>query len=500
MDERYKKINQFLKYISSIAMNNLDFKLTEGAVYGELTRIGVTEYDRFYDVSDHFSTWINMFDEKKNIKAFNQENWKYFCQFTNLNNNSKRTAIKMYIPLTSAGILNGANILFNYLEKSNIHHTSKIGSHIRNDDIIVRVYTKEDALEVARFVNSDEYIKKNLINPNPFMLNDGNIAYATDANLSYSDQMSAYVFSYLYEASIKKELNNVNVDGLLNSIINTYNNVFINGDFEQIKNFEVFHRFDGNSKSQKIISMANAAEVTKLIIYSLNGENDLNRVMQVYDELNNHEYMKDLEQKISYNYDKMSSLTMVNSMKIDENEILREAVLTTLEKYGYEHTKKALAKFTLEGDSTGITRANNVRNNLEKNITSSKASEIINSICNSVNFDLYINYVLEKKALSYKEEILENACLTTLKKYNIKQLDVALKNAIKGNFIAFTNDDHCRENLINNINSKEIEVLMKDILIRNNIDNNMDIQIQFLNLMEAKLQERKTNNKNNIRL
>lgn len=500
MDERYQKINQFLKYISSIAIDNPDFKLTEGAVYGELTRIGVTEHDRFYDVSDYFSTWIDMFEKKENIQVINPENWKYFCQFNNFNNDSKRTPIKMYIPLTSVSILKGANILFNYLEKNNIYHASKISSHIRNDDIVVRVYTKEDALKVARFVNSDEYIKKNLIDPNPFMLNDGNIGYATDANLSYSDQMSSYIYSYLYESSIKKDLTNVNVEGLLNSIINTYNNVFINGNSEQIKNYEMFHRFDGIDKSQKITSMANAAEVTKLIIYSLNGENDLNRVMQVYDELNNHEYMNGLEQKISYNYDKISSLTTVNHNIIDENRILRDAVSATLEKYGYEHTKKALTKFVLEGDSTGITRTNDVRNNLQEYITSSKAREIINSTCNAVNFDLYINYVLEKKALAYKEETLENACLATLKKYNVKQLDAALKDAIKGNFIAFTNDDNRREILINNVNSKEIEVLMKDILIKNGLDNHMDIQKQFLNLMEAKLQECKTNNENNIRL
>lgn len=499
MDERYQKINKFLKYISSIAKANPDFKLTEGAIYGEITRIGVTEYDRSYGVSEYFPTWIEMFEKKENIKVFNQEKWKYFCQFTNPNNDSKRTSIKMYIPLTSTGILNGAYILFNYLEKNNIYHDSSIGSQIRNDDIVVKVYTKEDALKVAKFVNSDEFIKKHLIDPNPFMLNDGNIGYATDANLSYSDQMSAYIFSYLYESSMKNDLANVNVEGLLSSIMNTYNNVFIDGNSDGIKNYEISHRFDGYNKNQKITNMANAAEVTKLIIYSLNGENNLNRVMQVYDELNNQEYMRGLEQKISYNYDKISFQAMATPNLIDENIILRDAVSTTFDEYGYEHTKKALTKFVIQGDSTGITRTNNVRTNLEKYVTSSKAKDIINSTCKIVNFDLYINHVLAG-ALDIKDAVLENACLTTLEKYNSKQLETALKNAIKCDFINFTNDNNCRENLINNVNSKQIEVLMKDILIKNGIDNDMDIQKQFLNLMEFKLQECKTNSQNNIRL
>ena len=489
MNERYKRIDAFLNYIAQIAINNPNFQITEGTIYGELTRIGVTDTDRYYDINEIFEYWIDKFSSKENIDVVNSERWKYFCQFNNPSQEKCRTNYKLYVPLNSSGILRGTELLFNYLADNNIKHISKVGSKIRNDDIVVRVYNVEDATKVANFINSNEYIKNNLIDVNPFMLSDGNIGYAIDEDISYSDQISNYIYSYFCELANKNELSTINAQGLLNHIINIYNETFVKGEKDAMTQFEMINHFENFRQDVKVSRMANATEVAKLIIYSLNGENDLTRVKEIYDNLMNQNHMSQVEEHIKSNYERNNSLERQNEIteilpNVDKNEILMQAALQTLNKYGYEQAKKAIELYAIEGKANGITSDNGARQNLMNYVTSNEARQIINQTCNGINFSLYMNYVLGRQALEYKESILQSACLATLEKYNINQVDTALKNATTGNFQNFTNTNNGRTLLIENVNPTEIQPLMKDILIKNGIDNNRDIQEQFLNLLQ----------------
>lgn len=505
VNERYKKINDFLNYILNIAISNPNFEMTDGAIYGELTRIGVTNYDRYYDVNTNFQYWMDKFATKENINVFCSDRWNYFCQFTNLSDEKCRTNYKLYVPLKSSGILKGTEILFNYLAENDIKHVSKVGSKIRNDDVVIRVYNVEDATKVASFINSNEYIKANLIEPSPFMLSDGNIGYATDADISYSDQVSNYIYGYFCKLDNEQRLNDISAEGLLEYITESYDRVFVKGEKEAVSEYELINKMDGFDMNKKISKMANASEVTKLIIYSLDGTNDLTRVKTVYDELMDEDHMQKVEKHIKSNYLKEYDATKEDettdfAININKSEILMQAVLETLNKYGYEQAKGALELYAMEGKSNGITSNNGARQNLIAYVTSAEARQIINETCNGISFSLYMNFALNRQALEYKENILQNACFTTLEKYNIGQVRNALRNAITGNFKSFTNNNNVRKTLIENVVPTEIEPLMKDILIKNGIDNNRDIQEQFLSLLQFQMQEYKSNKKNNITL
>lgn len=503
MDNRQQRMDEFLQFLANVLIDNPDFDMNYNAVYANFVRIGCDYNEIKQPISGNFDYWINRFETIPNIDVFHTENFKYFCQFTNGNIVNERTHIKMYVPLKREYITEGANILFEFLARNNIQHHSKIGSEIRNDSIVLRMTSISDANIVAEFVNSHEYIKEGLIKANPFMLTDGNISYATDANLSYSNEFSKYISSYLKSLN-KSQLKNANSAGLLEYIQNQYNSVFINGNPADIATFEHEHKFADLQFQKRLYSMANATEVTKLIICSLNGENDLNRVGQIYEELMNPNHMQQVEEHISRNYQKIyrepteTIEIKSNETKVNKEEILRDVILLTLDKYGYEHTIRALERLYTSGEVSSITRDNGARDKV-KQLSNADIRKVMEDTTGKIDFRLYINTLVQNKTLRIKEDILENASMSTLGKYGVSQLFGALTRAKVGDFKAFTNDNSGRDLMLKNINKGEIEYLMQDILKSNGIINSQNIQTDFVSLIEKRLREYIANDKNNIK-
>ena len=168
--ERNEKIDLFLQGIAKIAKENpgIDFKSenVNDLVYRRLYHIGVDSKEYNVNLKDQkmpnyhgivrenrnchpesaFSYWINSFRRSK-TDVFVHDNWKYFCQFISEDKTAEKSNehLKVYIPLDSAHIGQGAQIIFQFLEDNNISHLSKIGKAIRFDDIVIRVGKMEDA-------------------------------------------------------------------------------------------------------------------------------------------------------------------------------------------------------------------------------------------------------------------------------------------------------------------------------------------------------------------
>ncbi len=51
--------------------------------------------------------------------------------------------IKLYIPLDARHIYRGVDQIFNFLSENDISHVSKVGSAIRNDDIVIRLENRK---------------------------------------------------------------------------------------------------------------------------------------------------------------------------------------------------------------------------------------------------------------------------------------------------------------------------------------------------------------------
>lgn len=165
---RTQRMDDFIKSIANIAQSDPILHISDRLVYHELL---VRDLEK-EEINKYFPYWIERFKNTPNIEVKNTEKWKYFCRFENeesINDFFLQDAIKMYIPLKAGYIYEGANLLFDFIANENIVHSSKIGSKVRRDDIVIRVYSLKDAQKIQKFVIENEYIRSGLIMPNPFL-------------------------------------------------------------------------------------------------------------------------------------------------------------------------------------------------------------------------------------------------------------------------------------------------------------------------------------------
>ena len=187
----------YLKYNNVYHYTQEDF---QKVVYRNLQIYGLPQIDdESRNIEPFFDQWINDF-KNSDTEVFQDENNPYFCRFIRDKNNSLQTVenpIKLYIPLDKSHIYNGANLIFNYLEKEDIAHESKISKLIRSDDIVIRVAKPTDAMKIMSFVKNNPYLKEGSLNPNPFFIQKDNIGFACDNNYSYNDEVAKHISKYI---------------------------------------------------------------------------------------------------------------------------------------------------------------------------------------------------------------------------------------------------------------------------------------------------------------
>ena len=138
----HKQSDDFLKGIAKdIKDNNYDFNHgLFNYIYHKLIFQGVNVEDRKRNLSDEgmFARWCRK--GRPNTNTFVSPTWTYFCQFISSDNRALRADnhIKVYIPLDADHIERGVNEIFDFLDKNNISHLSKVGQKIRFDDVVVR--------------------------------------------------------------------------------------------------------------------------------------------------------------------------------------------------------------------------------------------------------------------------------------------------------------------------------------------------------------------------
>lgn len=458
---RTQRMDNFLKYIASIAYYNPNLLINENMVYHQLIFYDIDEKDRDDNLNRYFPYWIDRYKFNNNIDVKNTKDWRYFCQFNNdssIENHFTNDAIKMYIPLKADYIYDSANQIFDFLSKENIVHSSKIGSKVRMDDLVIRVYNLADAQKIQKFIIENEYIKQGLVKPNPFALSDNLIAYASDGLISYNSEVSRHISDYINELKRNNTLGYASIDSFV-TYINTKKDLYRTGaGIDELKNIH---------KNPKKIT--NAIEVLDLISIALDGNKNIIDYIEHYNKVSN--VNNKLEQ--TENIKKYIAESYKNKI-----EIFYNAIMTTYEKYGKTQTVKALCLYLTEGNANGFTSSNNARNNismltnkdideicnkvLEKTLNSEKeVMELINNVVMSKSDTEEIPLVQEIQFNNY----LEKSCYDTIMVYGIIQTIEAIRYAIeKNSYNAFTRQNDARKNLkeniaVENINSIIIQTL-----------------------------------------
>ena len=484
MDSRQVRMDEFLKNIASIYHAG-------PSVYGTLIRNEITKYsNETKPIANIFSKWIEHFQSHPHIDVFISGEWKYFLQFTKetqvvKDNNFK--VIKIYVPLDLAHIEEGAKQLFEFIGSRGFCHVSKIGSDERMDNIVIRVVDRAAADEIAAFINSNSYIKKGLMKPNPFCLSDGNICFAADNFLSFNDVLSEYIEDYIRSYQGSPDIGLEHFSGFVTS---RYHSYFVDGERINVlannKRDNMSQYFEGDLNAL----LVNYQQVTELILKSLDSKSTLYDFAGHLDnlaaeQLSNEKYnnLKALQEKSEVvqpfvsGPDESEHLDMIPDV-----EILNNVIMTNYNKYGLQWVLRALTGFMNDGRLNGFSRDNDSRKKMNAFTQNQVYSLMKEQLGSEFNNATYLNDYIEKVTNTNEVDFLRKACLTTYQKYGFNHANGAIIKYLRDNNPkSFTNDDLARRNLISNVSYLEAKNKMIQFLASrgNMIEANNDPDIEI---------------------
>ena len=389
---KQNEINKFLAYINDFYNDN-DL-LTPKTIYSLL----VYYKGERREINKFFDSWINHFKNKRHIEVFNDPSWKYFCQFVNGGGEGSKM-IKLYIPLSYSHIEEGAKIIFEFLEKNNIEHASKIGSHLRNDNLVIRVNSMKDAKKIISFVKNNEYLQSGLLETNPFTYNQDGVGLALDGYRSFNDEVSKLLFAFFEE----RRRYGSKTPPTMNDFLN-----FVSLELQKTHDKEL------------------------LIIYKL-----------LYLNM----------RKSSFNLDDFEDITNDYQGNL---ELMIEGLMKTKMKYGNKQMMLALTGL-LSDDFRYVTNDFNMRNKMMRYLSPVQVKSMINRFCGynrdeKIKKDTIVASLTKicelENAVSTKHlYALKMAILETNKKYNLDYDSISYilkKFFITGKYNLFTRENNAR--------------------------------------------------------
>lgn len=382
MNEKMKRIDDFLKMLKEMSAQNLDFYFTKSHMYYLLTLLGLKEEEQRTNIEEYFNTWIDQFSFSENCHVFVDPYWEYFCQFISKECVSKSYLdyIKVYVPLDSKHIKLGATLIFDYLSRENIKHVSKIGKEIRFDDIVIRLVNKEDVQKLIDFINSNEYLKEGLIQANPFCFNKDGIGLAVDGRLSYNSTLATLITNYINGRKFSGKFSSVSAEDFYNFVEDYYNYVFSSEHGLKKLNED----FGVNEEGRFLLSaseIVNLKEIISLILKSKNPSFTFESYLSHFEEcISSLEKRKKEDEVINVmhgNYDNSHGYVS-EELRSKTNESLLRTIRIMCEKYPNEYgVVNAISNYVITGDEKYITSYRNLRETLVRSSFRSDMSFIL---------------------------------------------------------------------------------------------------------------------------
>lgn len=377
---RYDEMYVFINHILTIAKSNPNFHINSDIVYSELEKFTLPGKDfqspgKAKKVEHLFPKWIERFEGTKNIAVFNAYNWPYWCQFTN--KSQKDEFIKLYVPIDGDGLEDCVNLIFDFMAKHDMHHQSKVGKFLRNDNVVIRL-DKGDEKSLRMlidFITHNEKIQRHLNKTNPFLPNINGIGVMNETGITYNGELCEMISRYVNERR-----NNARLD--------------IQDFIKYIKE---------NTHKQEIYSAFEHATSSEPSYF-------------------------DAHENI-YGYVKRGL------SEAQKQTLLNDTLIATYEKYGMEQVMGALMKAIRNNDYGSFTNGTKgYRDLLRKHVSKEEIEKMISYNVHTIykrsytnlrdKLSAYCSYLLEDKMV-YK---LDEMCEVTLENRGID----FLKNAIEG--------------------------------------------------------------------
>lgn len=478
---RYNDMNNFLLMVSKFIKENpnLTQKERDNLIYKLLIRTNTSNEDVQRDFSNDgtFNRLIYYFKDKNNINAFVNPRYSYFCQFTNPKGlfNKTSEAIKIYVPQDGKHLEQSAKLIFDYLDKHNYCHVSKIARRVRFDNIVIRMKDKNEAKDLLNYIKNNKYINEGLIKPNPFTYSYNNIALACDRNMSYNSTVSSLINLYMKNIEERNAFDKVSIEDYINFVSIYYKFHFIkyNDIKETVTDFDIDGaHYNDTVSNEKIV---NVRDIIDLHLKSMDPSYTLEKYFADYEERLDINIVKEKAHKLKEERAKgiltiSEDIDEIDMLLFNSIELLKEKYKDRKPNYPFDVIQKYVNTF----DQKFITRDYNLRQTFVEKDFGKKLKEKLNLTGNNV-----ITYYYSKLD-QFNTHILNNAIYETYKKYQDEyerhKTDIdgftwvreALLDYIeRGRPKGFTRENNVRQDLINYLNPLTVSSIIDKSSQRN---------------------------------
>lgn len=456
---RYNDMNNFLLMVRDYMMENpqLSNEDRKNLIYRLMIEQGISKEDKNRDFTNDgtFNRLIYYFQNRQHIKAFVSPNWTYFCQFLNEKGQFNETAeaIKIYVPQDADHIEESAKLIFDFLEKNDFCHSSKIARKVRFDDIVIRMKSKDEANKLMDFIKNNKYIQEGLIKPNPFAFSHNNIAMACDKNMSYNSTVASLINIYMDYVRENNAYDSVSIEDYINfvNIYFRFHFVQYNDISDTITDFNLQGAdYNDLTSNEKIV---NVRDIIELHLKSMDPSYSKEEYFDNYEERLDQRNVLSKAVKIK---EERSKNKLINPEGIDETDfLLFNAVNLLNQKYqNFYYALDVIQSYVDTGMQDYITRTFNLRKTLVDQQFDIRLREKLRFEVSTVE-----QYYFQKLN-SFNEHVLNNAIYETYKKYQeqyerkISDVDgfswarSAIYKYIKsGDPTGFTRENDVRKNL-----------------------------------------------------
>lgn len=440
----------FLNHIRDIYLSNPNLQISEDTIYKEL----MVFYEEGGIRKRINSNGLLLNVQQQLSKQFgpNFGRGGYFWLYENRGNSKDRDfynklydGIKLYVSVDAENLYDVTSKIIRYMQKENIVTQSKVAKEMRNDVLVIKVTTKEEATKVMNYVNSLNY--KSKIKPNPFTLDNGNVNITKEGTLSYNSTLCKLFESYLRDCRANNKLDAVSIEELSTYTTRTINKLKGPYKKELLELYELYSERDyvdilmilniisknlnGTITLEDIISEEKKKNISSDTVTYKEDKEKIKYVLSNLSKYYDISYIHDLI--MSYiNEGRLECFTRRDNMRqimqsispqklntiINEmgTNALTESVMETKWKYpDINQAEYAIKLFIVKDDLSGFTNTNNSRSYLGLVVPSGKLLEIIS---NKLSFDdqnaLYSIINLEGEEREALELLFENKDISNI--------------------------------------------------------------------------------------
>ena len=480
--------------MSNEIVNNRDSRINELI---DMSRNGTDIHYEYRTSSDTSlkevqNNIVSMYENNSKAIVLDSGGWTHIHIGANPNI-TLDNAIKIYVPIdgTNADVV--TKQVLDFLLENNIASRNKVGSHVKGDAFVLRIFDKTDAKRVINFIN--EQVKLNPITGKemPLTFKAGGVSVAMDGLTSYN-QIATILIDNFAKNNLGTDING------FKEFVHALNEQIINGDvdlFETMFKDQIRNLEENPYINNEQLAKANVYEVIDIIDKALNNNMNANEFVDYISEYQNTSKVNDVINRIT-------GTEVINENSNNQNRVVKPNIVKTFitninEKFRVVRNnigeKFRIAKENVNQFKVDLKEKLEIRRSENSHISADTSNVRIERI------KLQMKSLME--TYNGKVDFIRESVIKTLEYKNIpvteENIRTNLEQVLNGNYNVITSREGLRQQVINASNeikyctnelsrlSLEISANESGSIIMNAIDLRLDNIIKNANEIGSRL-------------